>query len=189
MIGPVAKWELPPFDALRRWGPNHVLPRFEASGRWANLPICRPPELTEIKTIETEMDMDTFETVQVTRELVPDIGDRHKHPTKPHYLSACLWASTEFKTRGKVQDPLSDTHQRLREWMEFHLMVGFDHVYLYDNSGAHTNASNLAAIVDLFPGRVTHVDWPSTVCNNNIPAHDSTGERSSQYAAENACRM
>ena len=24
--------------------------------------------------------------------------------------------------------------------------------------------------------------------NNNIPAHDNTGERSSQYAAENSCR-
>lgn len=29
---------------------------------------------------------------------------------------------------------------------------------------------------------------PSRVCNNNIPAHENTGERSSQYAAENSCR-
>jgi hypothetical protein len=35
---------------------------------------------------------------------------------------------------------------------------------------------------------VTRIDWPSIVCNNNIPAADSTGERSSQYAAENSCR-
>lgn len=27
------------------------------------------------------------------------------------------------------------------------------------------------------------------MCNNNIPAHDNTGERSSQYAAENSCRI
>jgi hypothetical protein len=27
------------------------------------------------------------------------------------------------------------------------------------------------------------------VCNNNVPAHENTGERSSQYAAENSCRV
>ena len=67
-------------------------------------------------------------------------------------------------------------------------MVGFDHVYVYDNSGANTNSTNLESILRHFGDRVTHIPWPSIVCNNNIPAHDSTGERSSQYAAENSCR-
>ncbi len=59
---------------------------------------------------------------------------------------------------------------------------------MYDNSGAHTNETDLRPIVDLFPAsQVTRIDWPSVVCNNNIPAHDNTGERSSQYAAENSC--
>lgn len=35
---------------------------------------------------------------------------------------------------------------------------------------------------------ITRIDWPAIPCNNNIPAHDNTGERSSQYAAENSCR-
>jgi hypothetical protein len=110
---------------------------------------------------------------------------------KPHTLSACLWAAESFKTRGvrKESGATRDTKHRLVEWMEFHLMVGFDHIYVYDNSGAHTNDTSLEDITSRYPSsKVTRIDWPSLVCNNNIPAHDNTGERSSQYAAENSCR-
>lgn len=85
---------------------------------------------------------------------------------------------------------VSDTSTRLIEWIEFHLLVGFDHIYVYDNSGAHTDETSLEPT--LFPrfldSEVTRIDWPCRVCNNNIPAHENTGERSSQYAAENSCR-
>jgi len=131
LIGPKSSWELSAFDPIERWGPNQVLPRVEASGRWANIPICRPPELIDLTTIQTEMDMDTFESTEVTRRLVPDIFEK---PQKPHFLSACLWASTEFRTRGKVKGSLTDTLDRLKEWIEFHLMVGFDHFYVYGES-------------------------------------------------------
>jgi len=68
-------------------------------------------------------------------------------------------------------------------------MVGVDHVFVYDNSGAHTNETSLAPVLDRYPpSKVTRIDWPTVPCNNNIPAHDNTGERSSQYAAENSCR-
>ena len=107
---------------------------------------------------------------------------------KPHFLSACLWASAEFKTRGTKDGPVTDTAQRLVEWLEFHLLVGFDHFYIYDNSGAHSNTTSLRPVLEpAFAGKVTYVDWPSQICNNNVPAADSVGERSSQYAAESSC--
>lgn len=109
--------------------------------------------------------------------------------TKKHYLSACLWASSAFRTRGQSRGSDKATNDRLIEWIEFHLMVGFDHIYLYDNSGAHTNDGNLQNVVDMYhPSQITRIDWPSSICNNNVPAADSTGERSTQYAAENSCR-
>ena len=185
MIGPKDEWDLPAFDAETRWGARNVLPRVEASGRWTNIPICLPPELVDAETFHTETDLDTFETTEVTRKLVPNVAEL---PKKPHFLSACLWASAEFKTRGNNRGGDTETMNRLPEWIEFQLMVGFDHIYVYDNSGAHTSKTSLKPVVDMYPGKVTHIDWPSTVCNNNIPAHDSTGERSSQYAAENSCR-
>eukprot|EP00977_Amphora_coffeiformis_P000824 scaffold175_cov177-Amphora_coffeaeformis.AAC.26 len=168
LIGPHMEWreKARPWNVTRDVGTTHVLPAVPASGRWANLPLCPP---------------------QKPKDVIEEI----KPPppaTKPHYLSACLWASAEFKTRGQSNGGISDTSKRLYEWLTFHFMVGFDHVYVYDNSGANTNTTNLEPILSSFGDKVTRIEWPSIVCNNNIPAHDSTGERSSQYAAENSCR-
>ena len=173
-IGPPHTWTHTPFDPVTRWGPNQVVPRVEASGRWANLPVCFPPHYTS--------DADG------APKLLPHVMKQPNN--KPHVLSVCLWASTEFKTRGgRTQaDTQTDTETRFREWLEFHRLVGVDHVYLFDNSGAHTNETSLAQVASMYPDFVTRIDWPATPCNNNPPMHDSCGERSSQYAAENACR-
>ena len=109
--------------------------------------------------------------------------------SKTHKLTACLWAAATFTTRGNAE-AVTNTQARIIEWIEFHLMVGFDHIYVYDNTGAHTDEVDLEST--LYPrfleSEVTYIGWPSRVCNNNIPAHENTGERSSQYAAENSCR-
>ena len=130
--------------------------------------------------------------VQPPKTTPRGMKNKNKTKQKPHFLSACLWASSEFKTRGTKHGPITDTAQRLVEWLEFHLLVGFDHFYIYDNSGAHSNTTSLHFVLEqqqpAFIGKVTYIYWPSQICNNNIPAADSTGERSSQYAAESSCR-
>jgi len=160
------------------WGDKHVLPRIEASGRWENLPVCKHPGVGYDTTKEDE-----------TKPAKEEIESKEKEVPKQHKLTACLWASASFTTRGNAQ-AVSDTTTRLIEWIEFHLLVGFDHIYVYDNTGAHTDEISLEST--LFPrfldSEVTRIDWPYRVCNNNIPAHENTGERSSQYAAENSCR-
>lgn len=94
-----------------------------------------------------------------------------------------------------------------------HARRGAPPVYVFDNSGANATIfrlkheadpdygndtaaaaaavprDDLRAVTDLFPpSRVTRINWPATICNNNRPAHHDPGERSSQYAAEAACR-
>ncbi|KAL7537252.1 hypothetical protein ACHAXR_010984 [Thalassiosira sp. AJA248-18] len=161
------------FDPRLFWGDKHVLPAIEASGRWENLPVCSPPGVG----YDTAKDPTNIKEAE------------SKNVEKKHKLTACLWASASFTTRGNAQ-AVSDTISRLIEWIEFHLLVGFDHIYVYDNTGAHTDETSLEST--LFPrfldSEVTRIDWPCRVCNNNIPAHENTGERSSQYAAENSCR-
>lgn len=191
-IGPHAKRV---FDPVTRWGAANVLPRFEASGRWANIPICRPPksivqkEMTTslAKSVKDEQNVNSVWTESTSLRLPQSTNGSS---TKLHYLSACLWASAEFKQRGESRLKNSDTTDRLQEWIEFHLLAGFDHIYVYDNSGAHTNETSLEPILNQYPStQVTRIDWPSTVCNNNRPSDDSPGERSSQYAAETSCRV
>jgi hypothetical protein len=161
------------FDAETRWGPNNVLPLVEASGRWENIPVCPPPKPVAVEAPKP----DSLAIAEAPREEVAK---------KQHTLSACLWSSAVFKARGETKSVNVDTMRRIREWIEFHLMVGFDHIYVYDNSGAHSNETSLAPLLNQY-AQVTRIDWPSTVCNNNKPTDDSPGERSSQYAAEASC--
>jgi hypothetical protein len=85
----------------------------------------------------------------------------------------------------------------------FHRQVGFDHIYLYDNTQYSTVVSNdndeatvnetvaypLKQVTDLFsPDFVTWIQWPAKVCNNNFIGGRWPGERSSQYTAEASCR-
>jgi hypothetical protein len=84
---------------------------------------------------------------------------------------------------------VSDSEARLAEWIHFHLMVGFDHVYVYDNSDTNATDTPLVVVTQQFPShQVTYHRWPCRLCNNNRPQHKNPGERSSQYAAEASCR-
>jgi len=105
-------------------------------------------------------------------------------------LIACVWTSASFFTRGQRRH-ITDNADRLREWMEFHLLSGFDHIFVYDNTAAQSDleGESLRPVVDLFPGRVTRIDWPCKVCNNRPGTGDNKGERNSQYAAESSCRL
>jgi hypothetical protein len=181
------------FDTLQAWGRDHVLPALDDSGRWANIPICKPSLLTYEPDEGRRLVVD-----QQQQEQSPYIH----HPedttsstavddnTKQHHLVSCLWTSTGYTTRGN-RYAINDGQRRLVEWITFNKLLGFDHFYIYDNSGAFSASSNssLQPVADLFPNDVTLIRWPSRVCNNNPNNVDSVGERSSQYAAESSCRL
>jgi len=176
------------FNATDTFGEKHVLPLVEASGRWENIPVCNPPPpppsianaVTEALKLELSSDSSSGTTSDIQVK---------KKKEKPHTLSACLWASATFHTRGNDR-MVTDTADRIKEWVEYHMLVGFDHIYIYDNTGAHTNETSLREVLAPFTeNEVTIIDWPSICCNNNVPAHENPGERSSQYAAESSCRQ
>jgi hypothetical protein len=162
------------FDASKEWSDTHILPRIEDSGRWENIPICKPSLMTYSPYKEEK---------ESANALVAE------KPAKKHRLVTCVWASAGYATRGE-RFAINDGQRRLQEWINFNLLVGVDHFYVYDNSGAHSsNETSLKVITDMFPSQVTHIPWPATVCNNNPNNVDSPGERSSQYAAESSCRL
>jgi hypothetical protein len=174
------------FQPQQAWGDKHVLPAVEASGRWTNLPICQPPQ---VPTNESNPPVRTETHLTTTTTGMVEARAESPSTTKPHFLAACLWASAVYKARGVDTTMNADPSLRLLEWIEFHLMVGFDHIYVYDNSGSQSNETSFASIVRRFPkSQVTHIDWPVTICNHNPKNHDSQFEWSSQYTAENSCR-
>ena len=181
------------FNAKEEWGENHLLPLIENSGRWENIPICKSSLKTygrdEAPTLEEDEKtapsskkgtpiLNMFEN----ENLLPFSTNLYQPQRKIHNLIGCTWASTSFATRGE-RALINDGKRRLHEWLSFHFMAGFDHIYIYDNSGAFSDTDSLKSVTDLFPGRVTRIDWPSKVCNNRPNNVDDKGERSSQYAA------
>lgn len=183
------------YNATEQWGRNHILPQIKDSGRWENLPIC---------------SLKKPQPVIVSQQNNKSKNEKKSSSNKkPHRLVACTWTSALHQRRGNERR-ISDGKARLREWITFNLQVGFDHIYIFDNTGANGTIfrlknevdpdfgndtspqyvhDDLSSVTDLFPSsQVTRIDWPATICNNNRPNHNDPGERSSQYAAEAACR-
>jgi hypothetical protein len=169
------------FDVYHSWGVNIPMMKFDNSTRWENIYI---PIRPFVEDNNTQMDTITVTTSSSKK----DHSKNTNPPNKPFRLVACTWTSATHNRRGDALT-LTDGKERLREWTAFQRLVGFDHVIVYDNSRANTNVTTLKEVTDLFdPKFVTYIDWPCKVCNNNRPAHDDPGERSSQYAAEASCR-
>jgi Domain of unknown function. len=169
------------FDVNRSWGSNIPIMNFENSTQWENIYI----PIQQFLGVDIHKDERATTNNKATKDHSKTMANSS---TKPFQLVACTWTSAAHNRRGDAVT-LKDGKERLKEWITFNRLVGFDHVIVYDNSRANTNATTLKEVTDLFdPKFVTYIDWPCKVCNNNRPAHDDPGERSSQYAAEASCR-
>jgi hypothetical protein len=120
------------FDPQIAWGTRHVLPHVQASGRWENLPVC-PIQSLSLSSSDNGR-IETTSSRSTKHDDTKIATNNKKKKKKPHLLSACLWASASFRTRGVNKEAITDTKARLMEWIEFHFLVGFDHIYVYDNN-------------------------------------------------------
>jgi hypothetical protein len=180
------------FDPIHEWGDAHILPPVSQSGRWANIPICPRPITVQSDDSNGSVAATTATNASDSHSTTSNTSNNNNatSATKPHFMVGCLWASAVFSERGMNN---WDTHtiERLLEWLAYHLEIaGFDHMVVYDNTEAHTDATSLQSVTDLFPlSQVTRIPWKHRVCNNNGYDHPNGGERSSQYAAEASCRV
>lgn len=146
------------------FGRNHILPPMDDAGRWQNLPICRRSD-NLLPISGRSSNRDQLHHLSAT--------DTTNEKEKPYRLVACTWTSSSYQRRGNSVT-VSDSAKRLREWIQFHLMVGFDHVYVYDNTDTDTagngNTSSIHDITQSF-GRdqATYHAWPCKICNNVRP--------------------
>jgi hypothetical protein len=108
------------FDPNVLYGSNHILPKLDESGRLENIPICKPSLLAyQNRHVSLKPSMKTQQDNQ---------------PYQAHRLIACVWASATYTIRGD-HFAVEDGHRRLLEWITYKKVVGFDHIYLYDNTG------------------------------------------------------
>jgi hypothetical protein len=176
------------FDVDKEWGEDLYVPPIEKSTRWENIYINTQFMFPWEEKKETKNNNTHMEVVDTQDEIITAMGKNIGVRKKPFHLVACTWASVSHNRRGDAAT-ISGGKERLQEWIAFHLLVGYDHIVVYDNSGANTNVTSLKGVTDQFGSdQVTYVSWPCKICNNNRPAHADPGERSSQYAAEASCR-
>ena len=155
------------FDPDKEWGTNHILPTIENSGRWANIPICKPSLMTY------DSSNNNNEDTMITTKEQDENNNNSVEMKKKHRLVSCLWASAGYATRGN-RFAINDGQRRLLEWITYKHLIGVEHFYLYDNSAAFSDQVSLKSIVDMFPpGLITVIDWPARVCNNNPNNVDS----------------
>ena len=57
-------------------------------------------------------------------------------------------------------------HRYIEEWLKYHLKVGVDHFYLYDNGGDHK------ASLDPFMSHITYTLWTDDIAKNRIGTSD-----------------
>ena len=149
------------FDPVAAWGDSHVLPKIEDSGRWENIPICKPSLMTFEGQTANDLAESDSKSVSVTT--TDSAGATNKvPPVKKHRLVSCIWASAGYTTRGN-RFAINDGQRRLLEWISHNKEIGFDHFYVYDNTHAFMNETSLKGIAKLFPGEVTYIPWPSKV--------------------------
>lgn len=180
------------FDARKEWGDNHVLPRIEDSGRYENIPICKPSHQNQQFNSLTERQVTVNSEITNSGDAKSYLPPQRK---KKHRLAACIWASARYPTRGN-RYIVKDGQRRLMEWIQLHQLVGLEHLFVYDNSLAYApnnngvNETTLKPVTDLFStDLVTYVAWPFRDCNHNPNNVDCPGEGSSQYSAAASCRL
>lgn len=131
------------FNVTHHYGNHSFLPKMTEMGRITNLPVC-----------PTHDDGNAQE--------------QKKKTTKRHKLVGCVWVAASYARRGGRGASVLDTPQRMKEWLTFHRLVGYSHIYVYDNTqvdfanGDENDESRfpLKMIANLLPDFVTWIRWP-----------------------------
>lgn len=71
-----------------------------------------------------------------------------------------LWRKPKYKKKYRISicGIFKNESNFLKEWIEYHLMIGVDHFYMYNNNSEDDYLNVLRPYID--SGRVTLVQWP-----------------------------
>lgn len=109
-----------------------------------------------------------------------------------YQLSVCTMITSNSYIDARFNSSVSDAVYRVIEWIEFHLMVGFDHFFIYDNSMDNcidTECSVLYEILLPYIDKdiVTYIHWPIPFCDTFFEGLAQWRRWGSQIAGFNSC--
>lgn len=110
----------------------------------------------------------TIKLLKDAKSKIKELTDRrdalandHAEQLRAHYLSQnrAKDAELDCKYYSAVILLIKDENRYLREWLDWHLNVGFDHIYIYDNG----TKDHVQDIVDGYAAemqqKITVIDW------------------------------
>lgn len=101
------------------------------------------------------------EKVQGLKEKKDEMEAEHRRHLETHYLEQNRKADESLSCRyySAVILLIKDENRYLKEWLDWHLNIGFDHIYIYDNG----TKDHVQDIVDDYAAetqqRITVIDW------------------------------
>lgn len=100
----------------------------------------------------------------------------------------CLWVGTlnAYQYELAVCAIVKDCAPFLKEWIEFHLLVGVEHFYLYDNSSTDNSQEVLLPYIQ--QGIITLIDWPNQK-EEEWRDHKFAWVYTTQVSAYNHCKQ
>ena len=105
----------------------------------------------------------------------------------PYSLSVCTVMTSDAYLDARFNRSVSDVALRVAEWVEFHLMVGFEHFFVFDNSAVACSRLYEVLLPYMAAGRVTYVHWPAPLCATFFEGLSAWRRWGAQIAALNAC--
>ena len=106
-------------------------------------------------------------SVPLCQQSLLNYGELYQ-PQKQYFLSACTVITSDIYTEVRQNETILDTKYRLREWIEYHLMIGIEHFYIYDNSKEPYGFIYKTIILineEYNSNIITYIYWPHSYCD------------------------
>ena len=110
----------------------------------------------------------------------------------PYNLSVCTVMTSDWYIDARSNRTVSGAADRVVEWIEFHLEVGFEHFVIFDNSHSRCGEGECSALHDVLrqyisAHSVTYIYWPTPLCDVWFEGLSAWRRWGPQIAAFNSC--
>ena len=114
-------------------------------------------ELTEARGLVKERR----QRIDELNALIEDKQEEHKQKIKEYYILIDREndASLDTKYYSSVIMVIKHENRYLKEWLDWHLSLGFDHIYLYDNGMEEKVIEVIHTYPDDVQDKITVTDW------------------------------
>lgn len=117
-------------------------------------------ELNSIEEARKKI-VDRRNRITQLEENIRNSKEKYKHQIKKYYLNKDKENDSNLSTiyYSAVIMVIKHENRYLKEWIDWHLDIGFDHIYLYDNGIEEKVTEITSAYSDEVRGKITVIDW------------------------------